>query len=124
MTEYRAIGAAGELAFATKLPGYIVPVEISPGHEYMIHRHGFLCATSQVQIGVAFQQSLGAGIFGGDGSCCKGSVDRAPHGWNSLENSWCAIFSLVKPCGSIPVMWELFKPASRSRSRPCPASKI
>src|ERR1700730_10117719 len=50
MTEYRAFGAPGELAFATKLPGHIVPVEISPGHEYMIHRHGFLCATPQVQI--------------------------------------------------------------------------
>src|SRR6201987_2342798 len=67
MTEYRAIGAAGELAFATKLPGHIVPVEVAPGHEYMIHRQGFLCATPQIQIGVAFQQSLGAGIFGGDG---------------------------------------------------------
>jgi uncharacterized protein (AIM24 family) len=33
----------------------------------MIHRHGFLCATSQIQVGVGFQQSLGAGIFGGDG---------------------------------------------------------
>src|SRR5438270_12599711 len=67
MTEYRAIGAAGELAFATKLPGHIVPVEVSAGHEYMIHRHGFLCATPAIQIGVGFQQSLGAGIFGGDG---------------------------------------------------------
>src|ERR1700723_1626159 len=67
MTEYRAVGAAAELAFATKLPGHIVPVEISPGHDYMIHRHGFLCATPQVQLGVGFQQSLGAGIFGGDG---------------------------------------------------------
>src|SRR6202041_1985095 len=67
MTEYRAIGASGELAFATKLPGHIVPVEVSPGHEFMIHRHGFLCATPQIQIGVGFQQSLGAGIFGGDG---------------------------------------------------------
>lgn len=67
MTEYRAIGAPSELAFATKLPGHIVQVEVSPGHEYMIHRHGFLCATSQIQIGVGFQQSLGAGIFGGDG---------------------------------------------------------
>jgi uncharacterized protein (TIGR00266 family) len=67
MTEYRAAGAAGELAFATKVPGHILPVEISPGHEHMVHRHGFLCATSQVQIGVGFQQSLGAGIFGGDG---------------------------------------------------------
>jgi uncharacterized protein (TIGR00266 family) len=67
MTEYRAVGAAGEIAFATKLPGHIVPVEVSSGHDYMIHRHGFLCATDQIQIGVGFQQSLGAGIFGGDG---------------------------------------------------------
>src|SRR5271156_2446508 len=67
MTEYRATGGRGELAFATKLPGHIVPVEVGPGHEYMIHRHGFLCGTPQIQIGVGFQQSLGAGIFGGDG---------------------------------------------------------
>ncbi|HXW89610.1 MAG TPA: TIGR00266 family protein [Terriglobales bacterium] len=67
MTEYRALGSAGELAFATKLPGHIVPVEVSPGHEYLIHRHGFLCATPQIQISVGFQRSLGAGIFGGDG---------------------------------------------------------
>jgi uncharacterized protein (TIGR00266 family) len=67
MTEYRAQGAAGELAFATKLPGHIVPVEVSPGREYMIHRHGFVCGTPQIQIGIGFQRSLGAGIFGGEG---------------------------------------------------------
>ena len=67
MTEYRALGYPGELAFATKLPGHIVPVEVAPGREYMIHRHGFLCATPGIQISVAFQRSLGAGIFGGDG---------------------------------------------------------
>jgi uncharacterized protein (TIGR00266 family) len=67
MTEYRAVGARGEISFATKLPGHIVPIEVGPGHEYMIHRHGFLCATPQIQISIGFQQSLGAGIFGGDG---------------------------------------------------------
>ena len=67
MTEYRAVGGPGEVAFATKVPGHIVPIEVNPGHEYLVHRHGFLCATSQIQIGVGFQQSLGAGIFGGDG---------------------------------------------------------
>src|SRR5438874_6958218 len=67
MTEYRAIGAAGEVAFATKLPGHIVSVEVAPGREYMIHRHGFRCATPQIQISVGFQQSLGAGFFGGSG---------------------------------------------------------
>jgi len=67
MTEYRAYGVPGEIAFATRVPGHILPVEVAPGNDYMLHRHGFLCATPAVQLGVAFQQSLGAGIFGGDG---------------------------------------------------------
>jgi uncharacterized protein (TIGR00266 family) len=67
MTEYTAQGREGKVAFATKLPGHIVPVEVSAGQIYMIHRHGFLCATPGVELSVGFQQSLGAGIFGGDG---------------------------------------------------------
>ena len=67
MTEYRALQYPGVVSFATKVPGHIVPVEVGPGQEYLVHRHGFLCATPQVAIGVGFQQSLGAGIFGGDG---------------------------------------------------------
>ncbi|MGA7885142.1 MAG: TIGR00266 family protein [Acidobacteriaceae bacterium] len=67
MTEYRAMGGAGELAFATRVPGQILPVDISANSEFMVHRHGFLCGTDGVQLSVGFQQSLGAGIFGGSG---------------------------------------------------------
>jgi len=67
MTEYSAQGAAGTVAFAAKIPGHIVPVTVAPGQEYMIHRHGFLCATPDAVLNAGFQQSLGAGIFGGDG---------------------------------------------------------
>lgn len=67
MTEYRAWQYPGEVAFCTKVPGHIVPVQVGNGYEYMVHRHGFLCATPQVTLSVGFQQSLGAGIFGGDG---------------------------------------------------------
>src|SRR6202789_174440 len=67
MTEYRAYQYPGEVSFATKVPGHIVPVQVGPGQEFLIHRHGFLCATAGIQLGVGFQQSLGAGIFGGDG---------------------------------------------------------
>ncbi|MDR3406605.1 MAG: TIGR00266 family protein [Chthoniobacter sp.] len=67
MTEYRAEGAAGTVSFATKLPGHIQPVEVAAGRTYMIHRHGFLCGTSGVELGAGFQQSLGAGVFGGNG---------------------------------------------------------
>lgn len=67
MTEYRAIQYPGEVAFASKVPGHIVPIQLGQGVDYMVHRHGFLCATPQVTLTVGFQQSLGAGIFGGDG---------------------------------------------------------
>ena len=67
MTEYRAWQYPGEVAFATKVPGHIVPVQVGNGYEYLVHRHGFLCATPQVTLTVGFQQNLGAGIFGGDG---------------------------------------------------------
>ncbi len=67
MTEYRAEGASGVVAFATKLPGHIVPVEVVAGQSYMIHRHGFLCGTPGIELGAGFQQSLGAGVFGGNG---------------------------------------------------------
>ena len=67
MTEYRAIQYQGSVSFATRVPGHIVPVQLGQGPEYMVHRHGFLCATPQVTITVGFQQSLGAGIFGGSG---------------------------------------------------------
>ena len=67
MTEYRAMQSPGTVSFATKVPGHIVPVELGQRQEYMVHRHGFLCATPQVAISVGFQRSLGAGIFGGDG---------------------------------------------------------
>jgi uncharacterized protein (AIM24 family) len=67
MTEYTARTAAGTVAFAAKIPGHIVPVTVGAGQEYMIHRHGFLCGTPEATLTVGFQQSLGAGIFGGDG---------------------------------------------------------
>ena len=67
ITEYRAMQYQGTVSFATRVPGHIVPVQVGQGPEYMVHRHGFLCATPQVTISVGFQQSLGAGIFGGSG---------------------------------------------------------
>src|SRR6202011_5644056 len=67
MTEYTAVGGPGLLAFAAKLPGQVLPMEITPGQGYMVHRHGFMCATLGVQFSIAFQQRLGAGIFGGTG---------------------------------------------------------
>ncbi len=67
MTEYSAVGGPGLLTFAAKLPGQIMPMEITPSQGYMVHRHGFVCATPGVQFSIGFQQKLGAGVFGGTG---------------------------------------------------------
>lgn len=84
MTEYRAMQYPGTVSFATKVPGHIVPVEVGPGQEFMVHRHGFLCGTPQVRISVGFQQSLGAGIFGGDGFLLQ-KVGGAGTAWLELS---------------------------------------
>jgi uncharacterized protein (TIGR00266 family) len=67
MTEFVADGAAGQVAFATKMPGQILDVQVQPGSELMIQRSGFLCATEGVELSIGFQKKLGAGIFGGEG---------------------------------------------------------
>src|SRR5207244_4350832 len=45
MTEYTAARREGTVAFATKMPGQILPVGVAPGQTYLVHRHGFVCAT-------------------------------------------------------------------------------
>jgi uncharacterized protein (TIGR00266 family) len=67
LTEYQAEGGPGTVSFAAKLPGEIRPVAIAADREYLVHRHGFLAATSGVNLSIGFQQKLGAGIFGGSG---------------------------------------------------------
>jgi uncharacterized protein (TIGR00266 family) len=64
---YTAQGSAGMIAFAAKLPGAIIPADVSRGTEYMVHRRGFLAGTPGIQIGAGFQQSFTAGVFGGEG---------------------------------------------------------
>jgi uncharacterized protein (TIGR00266 family) len=67
LTEYQAEGGPGTVSFAAKMPGEIRPVAIAADREYLVHRHGFLAATSGVNLSIGFQQKLGAGIFGGSG---------------------------------------------------------
>jgi uncharacterized protein (TIGR00266 family) len=67
MTEYSPTGGSGMVAFSAKVPGTIHEVEVGAGHSYMIHKHGFLCATEGVQLSIGFQRGLGAGLFGGNG---------------------------------------------------------
>ncbi len=57
----------GQITFAAKVPGHIMPVDIAPGQGYFVHRHGWLCGTPGVVPSVGLQQSFRGGMWGGDG---------------------------------------------------------
>lgn len=67
MTEFTAEGSEGLVAFAATLPGNILEVPISQGRGYFMHRHGFLAGAHGLSVAIGFQQSLGSGLFGGEG---------------------------------------------------------
>jgi uncharacterized protein (TIGR00266 family) len=56
------------VAFAAPYPGKIVPIDLAQiGGTLICQKDAFLCAAKGVSLGIAFQQRLGAGIFGGEG---------------------------------------------------------
>lgn len=67
LTRYGAQNGQAIVAFAAKLPGRIFPIEIGAQGGFLVHRHGWLCATPGVVPAVGLQQSFRGGIFGGDG---------------------------------------------------------
>ena len=125
MTEYRAIGSIpARSPSPPRCRATSCPCRSGQGYEYMVHRHGFLCATPQVTISVGFQQSLGAGIFGGDGFLLQklGGMGTA---W--LELSGELIMKDLAPGEMLRVhpghVGAFQSSASRSRSPRCPASR-
>ncbi|RLD04991.1 MAG: TIGR00266 family protein [Chloroflexota bacterium] len=56
------------VAFAAPYPGKIIPLDLAAlGGSFLCQRDSFLCAASGIEIEVAFQKKLGAGLFGGEG---------------------------------------------------------
>jgi uncharacterized protein (TIGR00266 family) len=83
LSTYTAKGAAGTIAFASKLPGSILGLDIGSGAGYLVHRHGFLAGTPGIQISAGFQQSFSAGIFAGEGFVLQ-RVGGAGRAWIEL----------------------------------------
>jgi len=67
MSAYLAKAEAGTVAFASRLPGAILSVEVTPGREFMVHRRAFLAGTPGIELGTGFRQSLRTpGTAGGE----------------------------------------------------------
>lgn len=68
-TVYQNLGTAKRrVAFAAPYPGTIVAMDLSElGGTLICQKDSFLCAAKGVSLGIAFQQKLGVGLFGGEG---------------------------------------------------------
>jgi uncharacterized protein (AIM24 family) len=67
MSAYLAKAEAGTVAFASRLPGAILSVEVTLGREFMVHRRAFLAGTPGIELSTGFRQSLrNPGTAGGE----------------------------------------------------------
>ena len=67
VNEYTAMGGGGMIAFASNLPGRIIPYEVTPGNGIIVQKGGFLAMEKGLDMCVYFQKKLGRGFFGGEG---------------------------------------------------------
>lgn len=68
MANYTAQKDGATVAFATTVPGNIIPIDLSQIPQGMILQKGaFLCAEDSVETSVAFTKRFSAGLVGGEG---------------------------------------------------------
>lgn len=67
MNEYTADNGSGMIAFASSLPGSIIPYEVTPGNGIIVQKKGFLAMEKGLDLSIYFQKKLGKGFFGGEG---------------------------------------------------------
>lgn len=64
---YRANGGQGMIAVNAKVPGAIVPIEITPDRPIIAQKSAFLACTEGVDTEVFFNKKFSTGLFGGEG---------------------------------------------------------
>ena len=68
MVNYTALRDDATVAFATTVPGNIMPVNLSEMPNGLnVQKGAFLCAEDSVETSVTFTKKIGAGLFGGEG---------------------------------------------------------
>lgn len=68
MARYRAQHAGTTIAFASTVPGSIIPIKMKDHPNGLICQKGaFLCSQSTVNLEVAFSRKFSSGLFGGEG---------------------------------------------------------
>ncbi|MBM4237324.1 MAG: TIGR00266 family protein [Euryarchaeota archaeon] len=67
LTHFSVEGGSGIVAFAGRVPGKIMALDLRGGKQFILQKDSFLCAEDQIDFDIAFQKKLGAALFGGEG---------------------------------------------------------
>lgn len=67
LAHYSAVRDNASIAFASTVPGSIVPVDVSKANGLIIQKGAFLCAENSVQLETVFTKKLSSGFFSGEG---------------------------------------------------------
>lgn len=67
MNTYTSNINGAKIAFATTVPGDIIPINVGEHNGFTIQKSSFLCAEPNVDISIAFTKRFSAGLFGGEG---------------------------------------------------------
>jgi len=67
MATYTATSSDAMVAFASTVPGSVLPVDLSSTSGFTIQKGAFLCAQPTVELNVTFSKKFSSGLFGGEG---------------------------------------------------------
>lgn len=67
MNTYQALRDNCTIAFASTVPGTIMPYTVSNDKRLTVQKGSFLCAQPSVVLSTKFNKKVGAGFFGGEG---------------------------------------------------------
>lgn len=67
MATYRAQMPYATIAFASTVPGTIMPIDIGATGGIIAQKGAFLCAQESVNLNITFSKKFSAGLFGGEG---------------------------------------------------------
>lgn len=77
MSSYTAEADEAKIAFATTVPGDIMPINMSEmPNGMMLQKGAFLCAEQDIDLSVAFTKRFSAGLVGGEGFILQKATGR------------------------------------------------
>ena len=85
---YTAKGGQGMIAFASAVPGEIMPIQITPQRSIIAQKSAFLASESTVNFELFFQKRIAGGFSAARALSCRNSPAAVCCSWRSTAAWW------------------------------------